>query len=95
VSDSLVGAIAMLTESDCIARLPRAILDHPLAAGQLVEIPVREQAVHEICIVRRSGRRLGREAQTLASMLKSFARVLRSRVPGAPFDVPGAAGLNQ
>jgi LysR family transcriptional regulator of abg operon len=83
VSDSLFGAIAMLTESDCVARLPRAILDHPLSAGQLVEFPVREQAVHDIALVRRSSRRLGREAQTLASMLKSFARVPRALAQGA------------
>jgi DNA-binding transcriptional LysR family regulator len=87
VSDSLFGAIAMLMESDCVARLPRAILDHPLAAGQLVEIAVVERAVHDICLVRRSSRRLGREAQMLASMLKSFARVAR---PLARRATPGA-----
>jgi LysR family transcriptional regulator of abg operon len=75
VCDSLFGAVSMLMESDCVARLPRAVLEHPLASGVLAELPVREQAVHEIGLVRRSGRRLGREAQMLASMLKSFARV--------------------
>lgn len=95
VSDSLFGAIAMLTESDCVARLPRAILDHPLSAGQLVEFPVSEQAVHDICILRRSDRRLGREAQMLASMLKSLARVLRSPVARGPFQASGTAGLDE
>ncbi len=85
VSDSLFGAVAMLMESDCVARLPRAILDHPLAAGRLIEIAVGERAVHDICLVSRSSRRLGREAQMLASMLKSFARVARPLARGPRF----------
>lgn len=77
VSDSLFGAIAMLLESDCVARLPRAVLEHPLASAALAEIRVREQLElsYQVAIVCKAGRRLGREAEQLASMLKSFARL--------------------
>jgi len=78
VLDSLFGAVAMLAESDLVARLPRSVLEHPLAAGLLQEIPVREQTVHEIGLVRRGNRRLDKEARLLWSMLKSFARVRRA-----------------
>lgn len=79
VSDSLFGAISMLLESDCVARLPTALLHHPLAAGALTTIRVREQYqfAYEIAIVYKAGRRLGREAAQLVTMLKSFARLLR------------------
>lgn len=77
VSDSLFGAVTMLLESDCVARLPRSLLQHPLAAGSLVEIRVREQVdlAFEVGIVSKAGRRQGREAAQLAAMLKSYARM--------------------
>lgn len=74
VCNSLFGAISMLMNSDCVARLPRSILSHPLAAGVLIEIPVQEKAVHSIALLRRSERRLSKEATLLSSMLKSFSR---------------------
>ncbi len=84
VSDSLFGAVSMLLESDCVARLPRPLLSHPLTGHLLVEIPIREQLdqVHEIGLVSRVSRPLGPEARLLASMLKSYARVSRA-VAGA------------
>lgn len=90
VSDSIFGAVAMLMESDCVARLPRAILDHPLAAGQLIEIAVVERATHDICLVTRSSKRLSREAQMFASMLKSFARVAKPLAQRAAQDAKRA-----
>ena len=75
VADSVFGSVSMLMETNCVARLPRAILHHPLASGVLAEVNVGEQASHEIGLVQRAGRRLNKEAQVLASMLKSFARV--------------------
>jgi DNA-binding transcriptional LysR family regulator len=77
VCDSLFGAVSLLMDSDFVARLPRAILAHRLVAGVLAEIPVREQAerAYEIALVRKASRRTSREAQTLAAMLKSFARI--------------------
>ncbi|WP_432726840.1 LysR family transcriptional regulator [Variovorax sp. W6] len=81
VCDSLFGAISMVMTSDCVARLPRSILGHPLASGVLVEIPVREKATHLIALLRRSDRRLGKEARLLSSMLKSFSRARSSFAP--------------
>lgn len=80
VSDSLFGAVSMLLETDCVARLPRAVLEHPLTAGVLTEIRVREQLAltYEVAIVSKASRRLGREATQLAAMLKSFARMSRA-----------------
>lgn len=80
VSDSLFGAVSMLLESDCVARLPRQLLHHPLTAHHLVEIRIREQLaqVHEIGLVARVSRPLGPEARLLASMLQSYARVSRA-----------------
>jgi len=75
VADSVFGAVSMLMETDCVARLPRAILHHPLASGVLAEVEVGEQVSHDIGLVQRTGRRQVREAQVLGSMLKSFARV--------------------
>lgn len=79
VSDSLFGAISMLLESDCVARLPVALLDHRFASGSLVAIRVQEQLQfgNEIGIVYKAGRRLSREASLLVSMLKSFSRMLQ------------------
>jgi DNA-binding transcriptional LysR family regulator len=84
VCDSLFGAISMMMNSDCVARLPRSILSHPLAAGVLTEVPVRERAIHRIALLRRSERRLGKEARLLSSMLKSFSR--------AQFSLPRDSG---
>lgn len=79
VSDSLFGAISMLLESDCVARLPAALLRHPLTANALTEIHVHEQIqfTYEVGIVFKAGRRLGREAAQLVLMLKSFARLMQ------------------
>jgi DNA-binding transcriptional LysR family regulator len=86
VCNSLFGALSLLVESDFVARLPKPILDHPLAARLLTEIAVREQApgLCEIALVRKASRRLGREAQLLASMLQSFARVHQTMGTVAP-----------
>lgn len=77
VSDSLFGAISMLLESDCVARLPSTLLTHPLAASTLAEISIREQAdlVFQVGIIYKAGRRLSPAATQLVSMLKSFARM--------------------
>lgn len=79
VSDSIFGAISMLLESDCVARFPTALLQHPLTKGVLVEIKVREQLEfdYQVGIVYKAGRRLGRESTQLVSMLKSFSRLLQ------------------
>jgi DNA-binding transcriptional LysR family regulator len=92
VCNSLFGAISLLIESDCVARLPKPILAHPLTAHLLTEIPVREQAGQriEIALVRKASRRLGREAQLLASMLQSFARV-RTTMPAGALPRPAPA----
>ncbi len=80
VSDSLFGAISMLLESDCVARLPSVLLQHPLAIGNLSEIRIKEQVdlAYQVGIVFKAGRRLGREATQLVSMLKSFSRLARA-----------------
>jgi len=77
VSDSIFGAISMLLDSDCVARLPAQLLTHPMTVGKLVEIEVAEQAglVHQIGIVSKSMRLLSPEAGQLAAMLRSFARL--------------------
>jgi LysR family transcriptional regulator of abg operon len=78
VTDSLFFAIATLAQTDCLARLPRKLLEHPLAARLLSEIPIIEQATHEVGLVYRSNRRLGKDAQLLSSMLKSFVRATQA-----------------
>lgn len=77
VSDSLFGAISILLESDCVARLPDSLLRHPLAGDSLIEIRVREQLelAYRVGIVSKAGRRLNREATQLVAMLKSFSRM--------------------
>ncbi|MCK9512732.1 MAG: LysR family transcriptional regulator [Pigmentiphaga sp.] len=84
VSDSLFGAVSMLLESDCVARLPRQLLEHPLTGQWLTELRIREQQeqIHEIALVSKASRQLSREARQLGSMLKSYARV--SRAVAAP-----------
>lgn len=79
VTDSLFGAVATLVESDCLARLPKSVLDHPLVAGQLVALSLTEPpSPYRVALLRKPARPLTREAQTLASMLSSFARVSRA-----------------
>jgi len=77
VSDSVFGAISMLLESDCVARLPAQLLRHPLTAGSLIEIAVREQSnlAYQVGIVSKGTRRLSPEAAQLVAMLCSFARL--------------------
>lgn len=86
VCDSLFEAISMLLESDCVARLPAALLNHRLAAGNLAAIRVREQHQFgfEIAVVYKAGRRLGRESAQLVAMLKSFARLLQGSQGARP-----------
>ncbi len=82
VSDSLFGAVSMLLESDCVARLPVGLLKHPLAANSLTEIRVREQLDlgYQVGIVCKASRRLSREASQLVAMMKSFARMTKGLV---------------
>ncbi|MEJ8815847.1 LysR substrate-binding domain-containing protein [Variovorax ureilyticus] len=77
VSDSVFGAISMLIESDCVARLPAQLLRHPLTQGNLIEIAVREQSnlAYQVGIVSKAARRLSPEAAQLVAMLRSFARL--------------------
>ena len=84
VSDSLFGTISMLLESDCVARLPATVLDHPLVAQSLTEIRVREQQSRpfNVGIVFKASRRLSAEAKLLVGMLKSFSR-LKERLASA------------
>ena len=76
VTDSLFGVLAMLVETDALARLPRAVLDHPLVAGRLTAIPTDVVSRrYPIAVVRKAGRQLSREAQTLSAMLASYSRM--------------------
>lgn len=76
VTDSLFGAVALLVESDGLARLPAAVLDHPLVAGRLIGIPTDVVSQrYPIAVLRKAGRPFSREAQTLSAMLASYARV--------------------
>lgn len=76
VTDSLFGAISTLVASDCLARLPVTVLDHPLVSGQLIALRLREApGSYAVALLRKASRPLSREAQTLAAMLTSYARV--------------------
>ncbi|RYF76575.1 MAG: LysR family transcriptional regulator [Comamonadaceae bacterium] len=92
VSDSVFGAISMLLESDCVARLPANLLAHPMTAGNLLEIAVQEQSglAYQVGIVSKSNRRLSAEATQLAMMLRSFARL-----PGALHDLAARPPLTR
>jgi len=84
VCNSLFSIISMLTESDALARLPRAVLDHPLVSRNLVAVPVVEPPVpYWIAIVQKASRRLSPEAQTLRAMLTSYARISRAVIRDA------------
>lgn len=76
VNDSLFGAVATLIESNFVARLPRSVLEHPLVVGSLAPIDLPEPPrSYRVAIVRKPGRPMTREAQTLAAMLASQVRV--------------------
>ncbi|MBV7483446.1 LysR family transcriptional regulator [Bordetella sp. BOR01] len=80
-SSSLFDTVSMLMESDCLARLPQVVLDHPLVQGRLVAIPVQDPPrPYRIGIVYKSGRRLSRVAQMLCAMIASYARIDRTRI---------------
>jgi len=75
-SSSLFDAVSMLMESDCLARLPEVVLEHPLVQGRLAAIAVDDPPrLYDIAIVRKSGRRLSREAQMLCAMIASYTRI--------------------
>ena len=75
VTDSLFSAVETLIESDCIARLPRSVLEHPLVVGRLAPINLAEPPHSaRVAMVRKPGRPMTREAQTLAAMLAPCAR---------------------
>lgn len=91
VTDSLLGAVATLVGSDCVARLPRTALEHPLIRGKLVALPMPDPPkAYQVGLVRKPTRPLTREAQALAAMIASFARISRglgrpsSQKPSAP-----------
>ena len=71
VSDSIFGAISMLLDSDCVARLPAQLLTHPMTVGKLVEIEVAEQAglVHQIGIVSKRSTPLSPPADDLRKLI--------------------------
>ena len=76
VTDSLFAAVTEIVSSGALARLPRAVLTHPLSNNLLVEFPLSiKQREYDIAIIRKSTQNLGREARTLAAMLKSFTRI--------------------
>jgi LysR family transcriptional regulator, regulator of abg operon len=76
VTDSFFGAISMLTQSNWLARLPRSVLDHPLTKDRFTAIPIAEKMLAtKIAIVQKSTHHLTAEAQTLAAMLQSYARI--------------------
>ncbi len=80
VCDSLFDAVSKLLKSDCVARLPSAVLEHNLTAGLLTEIRVEEQRAlrYDVALVSKASRVLTREAKLLGVMLTSFARVSQS-----------------
>lgn len=78
VSESLFSVMSMLISTDCVSRLPRSILRHPLARGLLQEIPIKD--LHNnglIGLVCKRSHLPGRELQTLLAMLTSYARISR------------------
>lgn len=76
VCHSLFDCISIVASSDALARLPRAILDHPLAQRVLVPILIEEgHRPHPISLVYRLNRPMSPQAQALAGMLASYARV--------------------
>jgi len=80
---SLFDAISMLLDSDFLARLPGNVLHHPLVRDRIVAIEVEDPPrPYEIALVYRAARKLSREAQMLAAMIRSYVRVdqLRTRV---------------
>lgn len=80
VTDSLFGAVATLVGSDCVARLPASALDHPLIAGRLARVPTNDPAkTYRVALVQKPTRRLTREAQALAAMVTSMARISQGR----------------
>jgi DNA-binding transcriptional LysR family regulator len=75
-SSSLFDAVSMLMESDCLARLPEVVLEHPLVRGRLAAIAVDDPPrIYDIAMVRKAGRRLSREAQMLCAMIASYTRI--------------------
>lgn len=87
VTDSLFSAVETLIESDCIARLPRSVLEHPLVVGRLAPINLAEPPHSaRVAMVRKPGRPMTREAQTLAAMLAPCARASMGlgRMPACP-----------
>lgn len=79
VTDSLFGVLSMLIESDCLARLPRSVVRHPLAQGLLTALPLKRPVRrYSIALVHKASQQLTPEARTLAAMLASFARLTRS-----------------
>jgi len=77
--NSLFSIVSMLMESDSLARVPRALLEHPLVARNLAAIAVQEPPIpYWIGIVYKGSRRLSPATQTLLAMLLSFSRISRA-----------------
>lgn len=79
VTDSFFGAASMIAASNCLARMPHAMLQHPLTRNKFVGIPVTETvAPNQIAIVSKIAHHWAPEAKTLAAMLKSYTRMSRA-----------------
>lgn len=83
ISQSLFSAVAILVNSDHVARLPRSILRHPLTRNLLCELPVGDlDSSFTVGLARKRNLQPSAELQTLIAMLASYARV--TRISGAP-----------
>lgn len=81
VCSSVFGLLSILIESDALARVPRAVLDHPAFKKLIVEIPVADAKPMQaagIGIIYKASRRLTPEAQMLVAMLTSYGRISRA-----------------
>lgn len=76
VCSSVFGLVPLLLESDALARVPRAILDHTDVGKSLISIPLSEPFIAQtVAVVSRASRRLTPEAQMLSAMLGSYSRI--------------------
>lgn len=81
-AETLLESLYLVSETDYLTMDPGVLADIRLFSGALVRIPIRESfAPRDVCLMHRAATPLGLAAQTLSSMLVSFAH-LRQGVAG-------------
>lgn len=82
ICESLTQVFALLADKDVVASLPRVLLERGFAGEGIVEVRIADRLpAFDVCLLRRRDAHLTPAAQTMASVVVSYASILMGRRP--------------